>query len=291
MVERELGRHAVVVGVDLAAVLVHERVHVVAVREHAPVLVQPVDLVGAPLDPLAELAGEDPVDGEVRAGRGVGADRASRPGTAWPCTRGVATKRVPATFHAPIWQPGVEVVALVPAVVRDLVALVRLDHRDERAAELDRLLAGVAGAHLLDVRGGLLRRRVAHASVLSFSYVAREARLVHLVHRGHRELVERPRHGRVPCSPRCGPGTSPAARRASGGRPGSAATTNAPPISPSTGSGSPTTATWATVGMVGQHGLDLARVHVVPAADVHLLQPADDPHVAVGVERAEVAGV
>ncbi len=37
-VERELGRHAVGVGVDLAAVLVHERVDVVAVREHAAVL-------------------------------------------------------------------------------------------------------------------------------------------------------------------------------------------------------------------------------------------------------------
>src|SRR5262249_57849214 len=49
---------------------------------------------------------------------------------------------------------GVEVVALVPAVVRDLVAGVRLDHREQRAAELDRLLAGVAAADGLDRRFG-----------------------------------------------------------------------------------------------------------------------------------------
>ncbi len=43
--------------------------------------------------------------------------------------------------------------------------------------------------------------------------------------------------------------------------------------------------------VLGQHRLHLGGVHVVPAADVHLLEPADDAQVAVLVDRAEVAGV
>ena len=40
-----------------------------------------------------------------------------------------------------------------------------------------------------------------------------------------------------------------------------------------------------------QHVLDLGRVHVEAADDDHVLQPADDAHVAALVHRGEVAGV
>src|SRR5262249_54228438 len=43
----------------------------------------------------------------------------------------------------------IEVVAFVPPVVRDLVAAMGLDHRDERTAERDRLAPGVAASELL----------------------------------------------------------------------------------------------------------------------------------------------
>ena len=42
-------------------------------------------------------------------------------------------------------------------------------------------------------------------------------------------------------------------------------------------------------GMLGEHRLDLHRVHVVAAADVHLLAPADEPQPALVVDPAEVA--
>ena len=44
------------------------------------------------------------------------------------------------------------------------------------------------------------------------------------------------------------------------------------------------------VGMGRQHALDLDRVDVVAAADVHLLAPADEPQTAAVVDPAEVAG-
>ena len=40
-----------------------------------------------------------------------------------------------------------------------------------------------------------------------------------------------------------------------------------------------------------QEVLDLGRVRVEPADDEHVLDAADDAQVAVGVDRAEVAGV
>jgi len=41
----------------------------------------------------------------------------------------------------------------------------------------------------------------------------------------------------------------------------------------------------------GQRLLDLGRVHVDPAADVHVLEPVGDRQVAAFVEAADVAGV
>src|SRR6266542_2505437 len=44
-------------------------------------------------------------------------------------------------------------------------------------------------------------------------------------------------------------------------------------------------------GMAVQDGLDLLGIDVLAAADDHVLDPVDDPQVAVGVEDADVAGV
>ena len=41
----------------------------------------------------------------------------------------------------------------------------------------------------------------------------------------------------------------------------------------------------------GQHLLDLGRIHVEAAADVHVLEPVGDPEIAVLVECPDVAGV
>ena len=40
-----------------------------------------------------------------------------------------------------------------------------------------------------------------------------------------------------------------------------------------------------------EHGFDLDRIHVVPAAHVHLLAAADEPEPALVVEPTEVAGL
>jgi hypothetical protein len=75
VVEREFGRHAVRPRVLLVEELVHERVDVVALGEHPVVGVEPVHLFRAPLHPLPEPAGEDPVEREERADHRVGRDR------------------------------------------------------------------------------------------------------------------------------------------------------------------------------------------------------------------------
>jgi hypothetical protein len=43
--------------------------------------------------------------------------------------------------------------------------------------------------------------------------------------------------------------------------------------------------------MVHEHALDLGRIHVVSAADVHLLQPTHDAQVPVRTHLAQIAGV
>ena len=68
-------------------------------------------------------------------------------------------------------------------------------------------------------------------------------------------------------------------------------TTYALPTSPSRSSGTPTTATSATPVERAQRLLDLGRVDVEAAGDVHVLEPVGDRQVAVLVERADVAGV
>ena len=63
------------------------------------------------------------------------------------------------------------------------------------------------------------------------------------------------------------------------------------PTSPSRSSGTPITAACAIARVAQQQVLDLGRVRVEAADDEHVLDPADDAQVAVGVEGAEVAGV
>ena len=70
-----------------------------------------------------------------------------------------------------------------------------------------------------------------------------------------------------------------------------APTTTATTWWPRRSSGTPTTATSCTRGMPGEHVLDLERVHVLAAADDHVVEPPVEPEVAVLVEPADVAGV
>ena len=113
---------------------------------------------------------------------------------------------------------------------------------------------------------------------------------VDLLHRGERERVDDASAsgslyaGELVARERRG------GRRASAACAGSRGTTTATPISPITGSARGTTATAATPGCVGQHRLDLDRVDVVAAADVHLLAATDEAEPAVVVDPAEVAG-
>ena len=59
--------------------------------------------------------------------------------------------------------------------------------------------------------------------------------------------------------------------------------------SPWMASGTPTTAAVATRGVLVKHLLDLAGVHVVAAADDHVLGPVDDEVVAVLVAAGQVS--
>ena len=63
------------------------------------------------------------------------------------------------------------------------------------------------------------------------------------------------------------------------------------PTSPRRSSGTPITAACAIARVAQQEVLDLGRVGVEAADDEHVLDAPDDAQVAVGVERAEVAGV
>ena len=59
---------------------------------------------------------------------------------------------------------------------------------------------------------------------------------------------------------------------------------------PSAGSGTPNTAASSTAGMLVERVLDLGAVHVLAAADDHVLGAVDEEQVAVVVQVAEVAG-
>jgi hypothetical protein len=150
VVQRQLGGHALGVAVLGALVAVEQRVDVVAVGEHPLVAVQPVDLAAGPVGVLLGPAGQHPVERQVRPGPVVAEERtgiaADAPVLQVMGRDPALAREEPGADHA----PRVEVVALVPAVVGDLVALVRLDQREQHAAQLDLaaqvgLVGGVGG--------------------------------------------------------------------------------------------------------------------------------------------------
>ena len=108
-----------------------------------PLRVQPVDLAQRPVEVVVVTAVEDPVDREVRAevaaaehiGLGPEAQVLQSPGR-----DPTAAGEQPRAHHA----AGVEVVALVPPVVLDLVAAVRFDHREQHRPEANFAAAGRA---------------------------------------------------------------------------------------------------------------------------------------------------
>ena len=71
----------------------------------------------------------------------------------------------------------------------------------------------------------------------------------------------------------------------------SVSTSTATPLSPQRSCGMPTTQASATRGMGQQHLLDLARIHVRAAGDVHVRRAAGDVDEAPCVHVAKVAGV
>ena len=141
VVEGELHRHAVGVAPVLPLVVVEQRVHVVALLEHPAGGMQRVDLAQGPAVPHVEVAVEHPVGGDVGApGRLARDGRWVRVAQRLEVRRGdeAAPGEVVGTDHA----ARVEVVPLVPAVVRHLVAPVRLHQGEQHGAQLDRLGLG-----------------------------------------------------------------------------------------------------------------------------------------------------
>jgi hypothetical protein len=144
-------------------------VDVVPVGEHPVVPVEPVDLAGGPVGVLPETALEGPIQGQERSGPVVAEQRLDGPAAIGTitCSQTQILERpgghptpageVPRADHA----AGVEVVPFVPAVVVDLVPLVRVDECEQGAAESD-LTAEVGVLRGRVVGCGGLLRRVAH---------------------------------------------------------------------------------------------------------------------------------
>jgi len=135
VVEGQLGRHgAVAGGGGRRRVPVQQRVDVVPLGEHAPVGVEPLHLAEGPVHVVVVAPVEDPVDRQVRAevevaeqlGIGAEAEVLQRTGG-----DEAAAGEQPRSHHA----AGVEVVALVPAVVGHLVSGVRLHEGEQHRAQ------------------------------------------------------------------------------------------------------------------------------------------------------------
>ena len=118
----------------------------------------------------------------------------------------------------------------------------------------------------------------ARSSSFSTLFIARARELVEEAHGGGHLEAREPLAGRLDDRPR-----PRASRRARARR-------TPTPTSPQRSSGTPSTAASATPSMREQRVLDLGRVHVLAARDVHLLQAAADPVVALVVALGEVAG-
>ena len=97
MVQGELGGQAVGLARPLPRVAVQQGVDVVALLEHAPRLVQRLDLVDRPAVPHVVVAVEHPVDGEETAPAGLAGDGEGS-GSRSALSSAVATKRFPANW-------------------------------------------------------------------------------------------------------------------------------------------------------------------------------------------------
>ena len=99
----------------------------------------------------------------------------------------------------------------------------------------------------------------------------------------------RTRPSAAACSRRAARARTRSARPRSAWLPG-ARTTSAFTVSPQRSSGTPMTATSATSGCCDERLLDLDGIHVLAAADDHVLDPVGEEEVAIVVEVAAVAG-
>ena len=176
MVEGQLDRNGIGVPIGGRDVVEEHGVDVLALGEPTAVLVEPVHLLAGPLPVLRVLPSVDPVDGDVGARiDGIrdfsAAIRDSqvleRPGRD-PATSG----EEPRTDHT----ARIEVVALVPPVVGDLVAPLGIDEGEQHAPDLDGLV--VHGLRLLsppvlsgvDQRNNQGRRARSHEARLHAPY-------------------------------------------------------------------------------------------------------------------------
>ena len=143
VVEGKLDRHRVGVAIGRADVIERHRVHVRTLVEATTVRVQIPDLVERPLVPVLVVALLDPVDRDVR----TRVDRV-RHGIGSPAQRLHLPRRHPARAGEVVRadETSRDVVdALVPAVVRRLEPLVRVDESQEHRADLHRVVLDAEG--------------------------------------------------------------------------------------------------------------------------------------------------
>jgi hypothetical protein len=165
VVERELRRDAVVARRRAAFEPVEQRVDVVALREHAVVGVQPLHLAQAPVEVVVVAAVEHPVHREVRTDAVRSEQVRSCSGA--EILQGARRHPAPAREQPrPDHAAGVEVVALVPAVVGDLVSLVGLHEGEQHGAELD-LATKIVGRGTVGVRHFVIPNRSRPKAVIA----------------------------------------------------------------------------------------------------------------------------
>ncbi len=140
MIERELDRDRIRVAIGRRQIVEEHGVHVGALGEATAVRIEPMHLLTGPLPVLFVLPGMDPIDRHIGARVDGIRDLAPTVGESQilqlprrdPATAG----EEPGPHHA----SGVEMVALVPAVVGDLVSRIRVDQGEQHAPDLDRTI-------------------------------------------------------------------------------------------------------------------------------------------------------
>jgi hypothetical protein len=136
VVECQLNRDTVLLGVHSRVRDVHSGMGVGALAEAPTVLIEPYHLFAGPLGCLLEIAEVHPVDRQVRTGvKRLGERAVDREPEVLEGSGGnPAPAREPA---GPNHAAGVEVVSFVPTVVRHFVAAVGVDHGEEHLTDLD----------------------------------------------------------------------------------------------------------------------------------------------------------